>query len=88
MIVGISIINIHVLEKPSYVFIKETLDFAVVELRVNEESANVGLHNVRESLKAGLAIPTWLTSLVTIPWELSLSKSNSLVTHWRQFPPL
>ena len=50
MVVGIRVINTHVLEEPFYVLVKESLDFAVVELRVNKEGADVGLHNVRESL--------------------------------------
>lgn len=32
MVVGISVIDIHVLEKPSYVLVEEALDFAVIEL--------------------------------------------------------
>ena len=50
MIVGKSVIDIHVFEEPFYMLVKEAFDFAVVELRVNEESADVGLHNVRKSL--------------------------------------
>ena len=50
MVVGKSVIDVHVLEEPFYVLVKESFDFAVVELRVNKESADVGLHNVRESL--------------------------------------
>ena len=50
MVVGKSIIDVHVLEEPFYVLVKESLDFVVVELRVNKEGADVGLHNVRESL--------------------------------------
>ena len=88
MVVGISVINIHVLEEPSYLLVKEALDFAVVEFRVYKESADVGLHNVRERLRVVLATATWLSSLVIIPLELFLSKSNSLVPHWRPFPPL
>ena len=51
MVVGKGVIDIHVLEEPFYVLVKESLDFVVVELRVNKEGTNVGLHNVRESLK-------------------------------------
>lgn len=51
MIVGISIVDIHVLEEPSYVFVKEALHLSIVERRVNKEGADVRLHNVRESLK-------------------------------------
>ena len=51
MVVGKGVIDIHVLEEPFYVLIKESLDFVVVELRVNKEGTDVGLHNVRESLK-------------------------------------
>lgn len=71
MVVGISIVQIHVLEEPSYVLVKEALHLPVVEFRVNKEGANVRLHNVRESLRMVLAITTWLTSLGRIPLELS-----------------
>ena len=60
MVVGIGVIDIHVLEEPSDVLIKEALDLAVVEFRVYKESANVGLHNVRERLRDVLATRTWL----------------------------
>ena len=50
MVVGKSVIDTHVLEEPFYVLVEESLDFAVVELRVNKEGTNVGLHDVRESL--------------------------------------
>ena len=51
MVVGKGVIDIHVLEEPFYVLVKKSLDFVVVELRVNKEGTDVGLHNVRESLK-------------------------------------
>ena len=88
MVVGISVVNIHVFEEPSYVLIEEALDLAVVEFRVYKESADVGLHNVRERLRIVLAITAWLSSLFMIPLELFLSKSSSLVPHWRLFAPL
>ena len=50
MIVGKSVIDIDVLEEPFYVIVEESLNFAVVELRVNKEGADIGLHNIRESL--------------------------------------
>ena len=50
MVVGKGVIDAHVLEEPFYVLVEESLDFAVVELRVDKEGTNVGLHDVRESL--------------------------------------
>ena len=55
MVVGKSVIGIHVLEEPFNVLVEESLDFAVAELRVNKEGTDVGLHNIRESLKIILA---------------------------------
>ena len=51
MVVGKCVIDAHVLEEPFYVLVEESLDFAVVELRVDKEGTNEGLHDVGESLK-------------------------------------
>ena len=51
MVVGISVIDVHVLEKPSNVVVEEALDLSVVEFRVHKEGANVRLYNIRESLR-------------------------------------
>ena len=50
MVVGKGVIDVHVLEEPFYMLVKESFDFTVVELRVNKKGADVGLHDVRESL--------------------------------------
>ena len=55
MVVGKSVIDIHVLEEPFNVLVEESLDLAVVELRVNKEGTDVGLHNIRERLNIILA---------------------------------
>ena len=55
MVVGKSVIDVYVLEEPFNVLVEESLDFAVVELRVNKEGTDVGLHNIRESLNIILA---------------------------------
>ena len=88
MVVGKSVIDGDVLEEPFDVLVKKSLDFAVVELRVNEEGADVGLHNIRESLNSTSASTQYLRIQFEIPLELSLSNSSSLGLHWRPFPPL
>ena len=81
MVVGIGVIDVHVLEKPSDVLVEEALDLAVIEFGVNKESANVRFDDVGEGLKLVLATMPCLTSVVRIPLELSWSESNSLVPH-------
>lgn len=88
MIVGISVIYIHVLEKPSNVFVEEALNLSKVEVRVNKEGADVRFHNIRESLESMSGNTILLAGLFKIPLELFLSKSNSLVPHWRPFQRL
>ena len=47
VVVGKSVVNSHVFEEALDVLIKEALDFAVVEVRIDEDRSNVGFENVR-----------------------------------------
>ena len=81
MVVGKGIIDTHVLEKPSDVLVEKALNFSIFEFGVNKESANIRLDDIRESLETVSATTRWLVISVSVPLELSLSKSNSLVLH-------
>ncbi len=53
MVVGKSIVNSHIFEEALDVLVKEALHFAVVEVRVDENRANVGFENIRQALNHG-----------------------------------
>lgn len=47
MVICKSVINGHICEEPFNVLFEETLDLTVVKLRVYEDSAHIGLDNIR-----------------------------------------
>ena len=55
MVVGKGVIDSHVLKEPSDVLVEEALDFSIIEFRINEEGANIRLHDIRQSLRVILA---------------------------------
>ena len=55
MIVGVGIIDFHVLEEPLDVLIEEALNFSIIEFRINKEGTNVRLHDIRESLRTSVS---------------------------------
>ena len=51
VVVGIGVIDVHVLKEPFDVVVEEALNFSIIEFGVNEESANVRLDDIGECLK-------------------------------------
>ena len=51
MVIGVSIIDIHVLEEPFDVLVEEALDLSIIEFGINEEGTDVRFHDIRESLR-------------------------------------
>lgn len=51
MVIGKGIVDAHILEEPSDMGIKETLNFFKVELRVDEDCPNVGFNYIGKALQ-------------------------------------
>ena len=51
MVVCKGIVNGHILEEPADMLVEEALDFLEAVLRVHEDSADIRLDYVRQSLK-------------------------------------
>lgn len=71
MVVGKSVIDVHILEEPPNVVFEEAFNFRKVELGVNKNCPDIGLDNVRKALDC--------VSLDAVkePPELPLADSSS-----------
>ena len=69
MVIGVGIINAHVFKEPFDMIIEETLNLSVIEFGVDKQGTNVGLHNIRKSLKSSLLAnqePIGRSQLITL----------------------
>lgn len=58
VVVREGVVNGHVFEEPSDVLVEEAFDFCEIVFRVDEDGADVGFDNVRESLVSPVSINT------------------------------
>lgn len=79
MIVGVSIIDVHVFKKPFDVLIKEALNLSVIELGINKEGTNVRLHDIRKSLKIIISDKR-LTREVNVEYLWSSPRQSPIVS--------
>ena len=58
MVVCEGVVDGHVFEEPADMLVEEAFDFCEVVLRVDEDGADVGFHDVGESLVSRVSINT------------------------------
>lgn len=66
MVASKRIVDRHVLEEPLYMLVKESLNFCIVEFRINKHGADVRLYDVRQALHQALAEASTQPTILTL----------------------